>query len=66
MRRCAIRQGVYEIAKSVFDIFRCDVQNIENLLLDIPLVDSHASATDLISVTHEIVVLALHLPGIRA
>ena len=65
MRRRAIRQGVYEIAKPVFDILRCDAQDIKNLLLDIPLVDPDTPTTDLITVAHKIVVLTLNLPRIR-
>ena len=64
MRRCAIRQCVYEIAKPTFDLFWRDAQNVENLLLDVPLVDSDTSATDLVSVAHEIVVLTLDLSRI--
>ena len=64
MRRCAIRQRIDEIAKSTFDLFRGDVQNIENLLLDIPLVDPDTPTTNFIPVAHEIVVLALNLPRI--
>ena len=65
MRRCAIRQCVYEIAKPAFDLFWRDAQNLKNLLLDIPLVDSDTPTTDLISIAHEIVVLALDFPRIR-
>ena len=43
--------------------FFCEAQHLEHLLLDIVLMDPDASASDLISVQHDIEAFAALLPG---
>ena len=61
MRRCPVFQRIDEIPKPIFDILRTELQNVKNLLLNLPPVDPHATATELVAVANQIIVLTLHL-----